>query len=514
MNEMLNKVQNAIRSRDTLIFIESTEEREAKKGLQALALAMNQSIVSWDPVNNFLDITPEGGLQAIAPMGDIDGLHGMLNEIANYAGDAIFVLHDVHFFMNDRTDPAVLANLIRNFKLLKHELRSTKKSIIVLGHHFNLPHELEDDFALISHSRPNKDELHTILIDFIAAQHFEDKLTSDPNVKELIIEASTGLTADQARSSFAKAIINNGTLDEKAVDFLLEQKKQIIQRNDMLEYYDANITMDSVGGLANLKEWLRKRKKAFSEEARELALPEPKGLLVFGVPGGGKSLTAKAVSSMWQMPLLRFDIGRVFGQYVGQSETNMREALNIAEAISPCILWIDEMEKGFAGASGGHETTTRVLGNFLTWMQEKKSTVFVIATANDITQLPPEFIRKGRFDEMFFVAPPNKEERQEIFNIILTKYKLNPDDFNIEQLLQSSNHRTGAEIEQAVVEAKFNAFDEDREPKTDDIYNIMNSVTPIWGNFQQVINTPAYKQIIDGAKFASPQDNTPRGGRI
>ena len=506
MNDMIKRAQDAIRARDTLIFVETVEESEAIKNIQALGLAMNQSIVTWNPIQSFKDITPEGGMRAMSPMNEVDGLHGMLNEIADYAGDCIFILQDVSFFMNDRTEPPALANLIRNFKLLKHELRSTNKTIVLFGTNFNLPHELEDDFILIAHPRPDKQQLYKILIDFIATQHFEDRLTADSSIRDLIIDASTGLTADQARSSFAKAIMTNGRLDEKAIEFLLDQKKQIIQRNDMLEYYDADTTMDSVGGLANLKTWLRKRKRAFSEEARNLALPEPKGLLVFGVPGGGKSLTAKAVSSMWQMPLLRFDIGRVFGQFVGQSETNMREALDIAEAISPCILWIDEMEKGFAGASGGHETTTRVLGNFLTWMQEKKSTVFVIATANDITKLPQEFIRKGRFDEMFFVGVPNTEERREIFTIILEKYKLNPEDFDLNQLVQASQNRTGAEIEQAVIEAKFNAFDEGRDPKTTDIYNVMASVTPIWASFQKIIQEPAYKQIIDGAKHASPQD--------
>ena len=508
MNEMIKRAQDAIRARDTLIFIETVEETEAIRSLQSLGVAMKQSLVTWNPVERFKDITPETGEKAMAPMSEISDLHSMLNEIANYAGDAVFILQDVNFFMTERTAPAVLANLIRNFKLLKNELRATKKTIVILGTRFNLPQELEDDFVLISHKRPNKEQLHKILIDFIAINHFEKRLTEDVSIRDMIIDASTGLTADQARSSFAKAIMASGKLDGKAIEFLLDQKKQIIQRNDMLEYYDATTSMDSVGGLIHLKTWLRKRKKAFSEEARNLALPEPKGMLVFGVPGGGKSLTAKAVSSMWQMPLLQFDIGRVFGQFVGQSETNMRDALNIAEAISPCILWIDEMEKAFAGASGGHETTTRVLGSFLTWMQEKQSTVFVIATANDITKLPPEFIRKGRFDEMFFVAPPNKDERQEIFNILLRKYKLNPDDFDLSKLVQITTDRTGAEIEQAIIEAKFNAFDENRAPTSADIYSVIADIIPIWATFKETIKTSAYAQIIKSAKAASPQDDS------
>jgi ATP-dependent 26S proteasome regulatory subunit len=405
-----------------------------------------------------------------------------------------------------------LANIIRNFKLLKKELKSTRKTIVILGNNFSLSQEIEDDFIIIEHKRPNKEKMFEILLDFIATQHYEDRLTNDEKIRDNIIEASRGLTADQARSAFAKAIITIGRLDDSSIPILLNQKKQIIQKNNTLEYYDTNTSINGVGGLKNLKSWLKKRKKAFTREARELAIPEPKGLLIFGVPGGGKSLTAKAVSNMWQMPLLRFDIGRIFGQYVGQSELNMRESLSIAEAISPCILWIDELEKAFAGASGGNETTVRVLGSFLTWMQEKKTTVFVIATANDITQLPSEFIRKGRFDEMFFVPPPSDEDRKDIFYILLKKYKLNPDNFDIANLTQISKDRTGAEIEQAIIEAKYNAFDEDRDVITKDVSDNLRTSAPIWNSFQNVLRTQQYQQIIKNAKLASDYNMNNRRG--
>jgi len=511
MNKTILKIADSIAARDTLIFIETIEEDEVIKDLKSVAYSLNQSLVLWNSVEGWKDITPEGGMFAMQPMGEVYELHNMLNEISNYSADAIFVLQDVQFFVNENTNPNELARYIRNFKLLKDELKSTKKTIIVLGNRFSLPKELEDDFAIFKYDRPDKDKLFRILIEFLTAQHWEDRLSADENTREEIIEAARGLTAAQAKSAFAKAILKHGRLDKNAIEFLLENKKQIIQKNSLLEFYDTKETINSVGGLKYLKEWLKKRKKAFSKEARELAIPEPKGLLIFGVPGGGKSLTAKAVSNMWQMPLLRFDIGRVFGQYVGQSEMNMREALSIAEAISPCILWIDELEKAFAGASGGHETTVRVLGNFLTWMQEKKSTVFVIATANDITKLPSEFIRKGRFDEMFFVPPPSDEDRRDIITILLQKYKLNPNDFDINYLVQISKDRTGAEIEQAIIEAKYNAFDEEREVNTQDIDRALRETAPIWNNFQRVIQSPEYQQIIRNAKFAS--DYTIQGRR-
>ncbi len=417
MKTFEDRIIESIRSRDTLLFIETVEEREALNVLRRAAFRLQQSAILWNSVEMFKDITLDDGVKAMQPLQSIADLNGMLSEIKGYAGDAVFVLQDVHFFLNERTDPAHLANLIRNFKLLKEHLRATRKTICVVGRNFNLPQELEDDFAVLSVDRPKKDEIRTIVMEFVARQHQEDRLSPDPKVREMIFEAARGLTADQTRSSLVRTLVSTGKLESEAISHILEQKKQIIGRNGILEYFEADVTVDSVGGLENLKSWLRKRKRAFDEEARAIALPEPKGLLVFGVPGGGKSLTAKAASNLWQMPLLRFDMGRIFGQYVGQSEGNMRDALRVAEAVAPCIMWIDEMEKGFAGASGGHETTTRVLGSFLTWMQDKKNPVFVIATANDVTQLPPEFLRKGRFDEMFFVGPPNESERLEIIKI-------------------------------------------------------------------------------------------------
>ena len=498
------KIINSIRSRDTLIFIETVEEREALNALQRAAFRLEQSAILWNPVEMFKNITLDNGVQIMQPLQSIVDLQSMLSEIREYAGDAIFILQDVHFFMNDRTDPSLLAHLIRNFKLLKERLRAVKKAICVVGRTFNLPQDLEDDFTIISVGRPNKDEIRGIVMDFVVRQHLEDRLSPDPKVREMIFEAARGLTVDQTRSSLARTLVSTGRLEGGAISHILEQKKQIIGRNGILEYFEADVTVDSVGGLDNLKSWLRKRKRAFDEDARGLGLPEPKGLLVFGVPGGGKSLTAKAASNLWQMPLLRFDMGRIFGQFVGQSEGNMRDALRVAEAVAPCIMWIDEMEKGFAGASGGHETTTRVLGSFLTWMQDKKSSVFVIATANDVTALPPEFLRKGRFDEMFFVGPPNELERMEIVKIQMRKYKLAPENFDLPRLVQTSKDRTGAEIEQAIIEAKYNAFDENRPPKTDDIYKALSEVAPIWGSFQRVMSTPDYTQIIRSAKPASP----------
>jgi len=279
MNELIQQLQDAVSVRDTLIFIQTIEEDEAIKDIVTLGYSLNQSIVKWNPVQRWADITPSDGIIAMQPMNEVETLHSMLNEIANYNDDAIFVLQDVNLILKDINAEA-LAHIVRNFKLLKNELKSTAKTIVILGNNFSLPQELEDDFTIIEHKRPDKDKMLEILLDFVATQHFEDRLTTDEKVRDDIVESAKGLTVDQARSAFAKAIIKTGRLDNNAIDILLEQKKQIIQKNNILEYYDTKTTINGVGGLSNLKDWLKKRKKSFTQEARELAIPEPKGLLI------------------------------------------------------------------------------------------------------------------------------------------------------------------------------------------------------------------------------------------
>jgi len=240
------------------------------------------------------------------------------------------------------------------------------------------------------------------------------------------------------------------------------EKQQIIRKNGLLEYYATQETFANVGGLSVLKEWLSKRAVAFTAEARDFGLPPPKGILMLGVQGCGKSLCAKAVSSLWQLPLLRFDMGRMFGSLVGSSEENVRRAIAVAESVAPAILWVDEIDKAFAGSQGSGSTdggtTARVFGTFLTWLSEKTAPVFVVATANDISQLPPELLRKGRLDEIFFVDLPAPEERAAIFRIHLLKRGRDPAKFDLVALAEASRDFSGAEIEEAIISALFDAF--------------------------------------------------------
>jgi SpoVK/Ycf46/Vps4 family AAA+-type ATPase len=273
---------------------------------------------------------------------------------------------------------------------------------------------------------------------------------------------------------------------------VLAEKQQIIRKSGLLEYYTTEESFATVGGLDSLKEWLRKRALAFCPEARAFGLPAPKGILLLGVQGCGKSLCAKAVSTLWQMPLLRFDVGRMFGSYVGSSEENIRRAISLAESVAPAVLWVDEIDKAFAGSQAAavsdSGTAARVFGTFLTWLSEKTAPVFVVATANAISHLPPELLRKGRLDEIFYVDLPSVEERRDVFAIHLRKRRRAPDSFDLESLLAASQEFSGAEIEEAVISALYDAFAEGEDLATDHVLAALRQTVPLAHTMSEQIN--------------------------
>jgi SpoVK/Ycf46/Vps4 family AAA+-type ATPase len=302
--------------------------------------------------------------------------------------------------------------------------------------------------------------------------------------RERLLTAALGLTKDEAEKVFRKAYIQRNRLTGDEVDIVLAEKKQLIRRNGILEFIQNNETMQEVGGLGELKRWLTQRADAFSERARDYGLPQPKGMLILGVPGCGKSLIAKTTAEMWGLPLLRLDMGRVYdGSTVGRSEANLRAAIKTAESISPCILLIDELEKAFSGAGGSADsdagTSSRIFGSFLTWMQEKTSPVFVMATANRVERLPSEFLRKGRFDEIFFVDLPTQSEREAVFKIHIRKRKRDPERFDCEELAKVAEGFSGAEIEQALFAAMYDAFAQDREFSQLDFIAAIKATMPL-----------------------------------
>jgi SpoVK/Ycf46/Vps4 family AAA+-type ATPase len=297
--------------------------------------------------------------------------------------------------------------------------------------------------------------------------------------REKLVQAALGLTTAQAQRVFAKAIVADGVLDDRDIALVTEEKKQIIRENEALEFFAVTETLGDVGGLGVLKDWLRLRERAFTQEARAYGLPSPKGIALIGIPGTGKSLTAKMIGGLWQLPLLRLDVGSLFGSLVGESEERARRALRLAETVAPCIVWIDELEKALASGGMDGGTSTRVFGTILTWMQEKTAPCFVVATANDVGALPPELLRKGRFDEIFFLDLPTLDERKEIFAVHLRKRNRMPHDFDLPRLAGESEGYVGSEIEQAVIDAMYLGFGAGREFTTDDVSASLKRQVPL-----------------------------------
>ena len=308
------------------------------------------------------------------------------------------------------------------------------------------------------------------------------KIKVDNKLFESLTRSCQGMSLERIRRVLSKIIATYKTINENSISILLNEKKQIISQTEILEYSSVNEKFDNLGGLKNLKEWLQKRQTAFSSQAINYGLPTPRGLLLIGIQGTGKSLTAKAIANDWKLPLLKLDIGKLFGGIVGESESRLRQMISVTETISPCILWIDEIDKAFNNSQNRSDggTSNRVLGTFVTWLSEKTKPVFVIATANSIDYLPLEIIRKGRFDEIFFLDLPQRSEREEIFKIHLQQFRPGSwKNFNYTELAQITDSFSGAEIRQAIIEAMYQAFSEKREFTTDDIKKAIKDSIPL-----------------------------------
>lgn len=475
-HESGKKIETLIRARYPLLYVVSFEEERVKAELERIAKGRKKQVFSWT-VTEGLE-TPDGS--CISELKDpIKVLEYILQTDVN----GIFVLNDFHPYLND---PVVL----RKLRDLAHALKMTMKNVIFLSSVLKVPPELEKELAVIDYKLPDKEEIGEIIRQIAKSIGNGENLSAlkSPEVFSKVVEAALGLTAEEAENVFAKSLVETGEFDLKII---LSEKEQIIRKSGVLEYYHASENMKEVGGLEELKKWLNKRGKAFTPKAREFGLPEPRGILLLGIPGCGKSLTAKAISSMWQLPLLKLDVGKVFSSLVGSSEENVRRAIQTAESIAPSILWLDEMEKGFSGLGSSGQTdggtTARVFGTFLTWLQEKKTPVFVVATCNNVRELPPELLRKGRFDEIFFVDLPSKEERREIFRIHLEKRHRDPAAYNIDELADETKGFSGSEIEEIIVSALYDAFDDGRELSQKDINNIIKGMIPLSQTMEEQI---------------------------
>ncbi len=469
MKEELNIL---VQAQYPLIYLITPEEERAEQAIEKIAKdnAEYKRVFVWTVTRGMV----EYGQSRQSTQHNTVSPEAAIEWTTRQKEGGIYIFKDLHPFIEGPVITRWLRDAIASFK-------GSDKVIILMSPVQAVPIELEKEVVVLDYPLPNLTELNHVLSDRLA-QSKTKRL--DTETREKLLKAALGLTKDEAEKVYRKAQVKAGRLTGEEVNIVLSEKKQLIRRNGILEYIEEDETIDSVGGLEELKRWLNQRSNAFTERAREYGLPQPKGMLILGVPGCGKSLIAKTTSRLWGLPLLRLDMGRVYdGSTVGRSEANLRNALKTAESISPVILFIDELDKAFAGGGGSGDsdggTSGRIFGSFLTWMQEKKSPVFVMATANRVERLPGEFLRKGRFDEIFFVDLPNSAERKDIFEIHLGKRRSEITRFDLEQLTKVSDGFSGAEIEQAIIAAMYDAFAQDREFTQLDIIAAIKATLPL-----------------------------------
>ena len=496
MEDVFQKLILMIRAYYPVLYLHSYEYYRTKQKIKGIVELLRRegkkvNYYQWDCVYGLVQILPDKTEIRIERMQNpLEVLAYILN--SKKSGEKnIFVLDDI----NNHIERDEVKLMFRKIA----EATNNNTHAIILSSIYRLPAELEKYITVLQIPLPKRNELGEVL-DIVAKQ---SKVELKTNLRNRLIDAALGMTSMEADLAYCLASVKDG-FDEKSPFTVSSEKEQIIRKSGILDYFPKNESLKDVGGMDNLKEWLNKRQLAYDKEARDWGLKEPKGLLLLGVPGCGKSLIAKSIASSWNMPLLRLDVGKVFQGIVGSSEDNIRKAIATAEAVAPCVLWIDEIEKGLSGVQSSGATdggvTSRIFSTILTWMQEKTAPVFVVATANNINQLPPELLRKGRFDEIFFVDLPSQKEKENIFSIHLQKNRQNVSSFALDILAQKAEGFNGAEIEECVKEAMFTAYVESQEsniaPKLQMIHilDAIKNTVPLSKTME--------KQITDLRKFA------------
>lgn len=503
--DLKKEIDILYRSRHTLICMISREEERIIKETTHYCQEKNRQLYLWDHGDSFKGLV---NAQPVASKAT-DPLSA-LEAIAKLPDPSIIILRDFHQCWKNQP------RVIRKLRNLAQEFKFTKKSILAIMPVEDIPVELKDEATVMTLPPPDINQLNIILQELATAPNVKFQLDSPE--KESFLRSALGLSTNQAQRIFARAIVSGGKLEAKDRSLIIQYKKEIIKESGALEFFTTNETPDNVGGLDILKDWLKTRRFAFSEEAQRYGLPSPKGIALIGIPGSGKSLTAKMIGALWGLPLIRLDIGSLYGSLVGQSEANVRQALAISEAIAPCVLWIDEIEKGLAGGDFDGGTSSRVFGTILSWMQEKTKPVFMVATANNIAALPPELLRRGRFDEVFFLDLPNLVERKAIFYVHIRKRGRDPKNFNLSRLAAVSDGYVGAEIEQAVIDAMYTAFSDRNRPgrefNTQDILDALNRLVPLSRSQKENIDMLRSWLKEGRARSASSRDLPDNGSKI
>ncbi|MGB5900123.1 MAG: AAA family ATPase, partial [Geitlerinemataceae cyanobacterium] len=480
-----------LRARYPLIYIPTLEEERVEATIaQSAKNQGNRAVYTWDFVEGYQGNPTDNGAGRRNPLQALEQV-----EKLKPTAPAIFILRDFHRFLDDISVSRKLRNLARL-------LKSQPKNIVILSPQIAIPEELSETLTVLEFPLPDRAQIRTEI----------DRLLTDTGhslesrVLDEMVRSSQGLSLERIRRVLARAVATHGELRSADVELILEEKRQTIRQTQILEFYPTTEQISDIGGLDNLKEWLLRRGGAFSDRARQYGLPHPRGLLLVGIQGTGKSLTAKAIAHHWHLPLLRLDVGRLFAGLVGESESRTRQMIQLAEALAPCVLWIDEIDKAFGGvdSKGDGGTTSRVFGTFITWLAEKNSPVFVVATANNIQALPPEMLRKGRFDEIFFVGLPSQSEREEIFTVHLSRLRPhNLKNYDLQRLAYETPDFSGAEIEQSLIEAMHLGFSQNRDFTTDDIVEAASQIVPLARTAQEQIQVLQNWAAAGKARMAS-----------
>ena len=490
LGDHVHELDVLIRARYPIIYVVTSEEERVEQELARIVGQRNKKLFVWTCTQGIVKAGADSQKAKSGVTETADPLVA-LDAVISHIEPAIYLFKDFHPYMDDNR-----ANLsiVRRLRDAAYHLRDSYKTIVIVSPTTRIAPDLDKDVTVLEYPPPDVHELGRLLDRIIedVKSNPQIRINLDAEGRERLVQAARGLTFKEAENVFAKTLVLDGKIDADDVSVVFSEKQQIIKKSGLLEYYASQEQFANVAGLEDLKQWLVKRNTAFSQRAAEFGLPSPRGVLLLGVQGCGKSLCAKAVSSLWKLPLLRFDVGRMFGSLVGSSEENIRRAIQTAESVAPAILWVDEIDKAFAGStsSGGSDggTAARVFGTFLTWLSDKTSPVFVIATANDISQLPPELLRKGRLDEIFFVDLPNELERREIFRIHLHKRRRKPEAFDLELLGRHSDGFSGAEIEQAVISGLFDAFSRDGDLDTPTLMVSLAETVPLSRTMSEDLN--------------------------
>ena len=476
-----------------LIYISTAEEERLEAAIELCAQAVrNRSVYIWDFVDGYQNNPNHAGFGRRNPLQALE----LLEKLPPKAG-GVFILRDFQRFLEDISISRKLRNLARS-------LKSQPKNIVIVSPEVAIPTELAEVLTVVDFPLPTASEIKAEIKRLLTTQSVSEQLLDE------LVRSSQGLSLERIRRVLTRAIAAHGQLEPEDVELVLEEKRQSIRQTQILDFYPATEQISDIGGLDNLKDWLLRRGGAFSERARKYGLPHPRGLLLVGIQGTGKSLTAKAIAHHWHLPLLRLDVGRLFGGLVGESESRTRQMIFLAEALAPCVLWIDEIDKAFSGVDGRGDsgTTSRVFGTFITWLAEKQSPVFVVATANNILALPPEMLRKGRFDEIFFVGLPTQVEREEIFKVHLSRLRPhNLPNYDLKRLAYETPDFSGAEIEQTLIEAMHIGFSQNRDFLTDDILEAASQIVPLARTAREQIQTLQNWAASGKARLASRQSN-------